>query len=95
MVQKKKLNKISDYVMIISIGVPLSVLNFSCKLYVPKYVRDIIPHNIPYFDKSNMAAGENVLDIDVSDIMSNMLETELQIHKENYDVTHENNHVSK
>lgn len=41
-----------------------------------------------------MAAGENVLDKDVSEILSDMLEIESQIHKENDDVTLENNYVS-
>lgn len=45
------------------ISVPLSVLNFSYKLYVRKHVPDIVPHNFPHFDKSDLAAGENILDV--------------------------------
>lgn len=45
------------------IGVPLSQLNLSYKLYVRKHVPYIIPYNIPHFDKSNLAPGENVLDV--------------------------------
>lgn len=88
------------------------------------YVLDINLHNIPYFDKSDLAAGGNVLhvslmygpirnhhiiqksfgedaqeidienqDVDVPDILPDML-TKSQIHKENYNVTLENNYVS-
>lgn len=45
------------------------MLNFSYKLYVRKHVPNIIPHNIPHFDKYDM-----VVDKDVLDIQSKMLE---------------------
>lgn len=45
------------------IGVPLTMLNFSYKLYVRKHVPDINPHNIPYFVESDMVIGENILDL--------------------------------
>ena len=32
------------------IGVHLSLLNFSEKLYIRKHALDIVPHNITYFD---------------------------------------------
>lgn len=41
------------------IGVPISLLNLSYKMYVP----DIVLHNIPHFDKSGLSAGGNVLDV--------------------------------
>lgn len=83
-VQKKKLKKISDYVIIlpievlshvygvlinkkhdivfceVGIGVPLSVLNFSYRLYVKKHVPDIALLDIPYFEKFNLTAGGNM-----------------------------------
>ncbi|CAI8586489.1 unnamed protein product [Vicia faba] len=96
--------------------------------YVSHMMNDIYcsPY-ILHFDKSDLAAGGNVLDVpliyesirnhhliqkyfvdetqetnminqdvdkDVSDIMSDMLETKSKIHKENDDVTPENNFVS-
>lgn len=108
-------------------GVPLSVLNFSYKLYVRKHVPHIVPHNIPHLDKSDLAYGEKFLDVplmyrplrnqpliqknianetqetnmgnqdvdkDVSDIFSDMLETDSHIYMENGDVTPENNYVN-
>lgn len=144
-VHKKKLKKISDYDIIIPIGIPshisvistikkydivfgeadigvhLSLLNFRYKLYVRKHIPYILPPNVPHFDKSDLAAGENVLhvplmydpirnyppiqnivddktnprgqddDTYVLDIQSDMLYTYFLIHKENGDVTPENN----
>lgn len=45
------------------ISLPLSVLNCCYKLYVRKHVPDIVPHNIPFFDKSNLGDGEDVLNV--------------------------------
>lgn len=47
----------------VEIGLPISVLSFSYKLYVRKHVLDTIPHNTPHFDKSNLVVGENVLNV--------------------------------
>ncbi|CAI8586707.1 unnamed protein product [Vicia faba] len=41
------------------IGVPLSLLNLCYKMYHP----DIALYNIPYFDKFDLAASGNVLDV--------------------------------
>lgn len=85
MVQKENLNNISDYGIILLIGVPINVLNFNYKIYVKKHVPNIVPYNIPYFD--DLVIGENVFDKDVLDILCDMLEIKSQIHKENDGVT--------
>lgn len=45
------------------IGVPIGLLNFSYKLFVRKYVPDIVLHKILHLDEPNLAAGEDVLGV--------------------------------
>lgn len=45
------------------IDVPPSLLNFSYKLFVEKYIPNIILHNISNFEESGLAIGGNVLDV--------------------------------
>lgn len=45
------------------IGAPLSFFNFNYKLFVEKYVPNIVLPNIPYFDESNLVVGGKFLDV--------------------------------
>ncbi|CAI8618210.1 unnamed protein product [Vicia faba] len=74
------------------IGVPLSVLNFSYKMYARKHVLDIALHSIPYFENFDLAVGGNVINVP---LMYGPITNHYLIQKNFVDETQESQDVNK